>query len=179
MTGREIRLLLLGLLAGSLLGLAYILGSNALARSRQASSKPELGIGKPAPEFSLETLDGSTASLAQYRGHPLVLNFWATWCSPCKAEMPMLGRYAEQYGPDLVVVGVNYGESRADAQGFVDANGIRFPILLDPGSSTGPVYLIRAFPTTFFIDKDGVLRSMHVGQLSEDLLDQYLKTIGL
>ena len=179
MTRKEILLLLAGLAAGSLLGLAYIFGSSWLANRRENTPTRGLGIGNPAPDFSLELMDGTKTSLAQYRGHPVLLNFWATWCTPCKEEMPMFEQYAERYSPDLVVLGVNYGETRDMAQAFIAENAIDFPILLDPGSSTGPAYMIRAFPTTFFIDPDGVLRSMHIGQLSEELMDQYLPTIGL
>ena len=93
--------------------------------------------------------------------------------------MPLIADFEERYAPDLVVLGLNYGERKEMVQDFVEQNEIPFRILLDPSQSTGADYMVRGFPTTYFIDKDGILRSMHIGQLSEDLLDEYMKTIGL
>lgn len=179
MNRREIVLLIAGLAIGSLIGIIYILVSNRQSAPQAAVEPRKLGIGYPAPEIALETLDGSTASLADFRGHPVVLNFWATWCIPCKEEMPLIADFEERYAPDLVVLGLNYGERKEMVQDFVEQNEIPFRILLDPSQSTGADYMVRGFPTTYFIDKDGILRSMHIGQLSEDLLDEYMKTIGL
>lgn len=179
MSRKEVVLLVAGLAIGSLLGLLYILISSQQGSRQTDAQTQKLGIGYPAPEISLETLDGSTASLQDFRGHPLVLNFWATWCGPCKEEMPLIADFEERYAPDLVVLGLNYGERKETVQAFVEKNGIPFRILLDPAQSTGADYMVRGFPTTYFIDKDGILRSMHIGQLSEDLLTEYMKTIGI
>ncbi|HEY9089188.1 MAG TPA: TlpA disulfide reductase family protein [Anaerolineaceae bacterium] len=179
MTRREIFLLAAGLALGTLIGLAYIFTSDRVAQRKASTEARQVGVGYPAPDFTLEGLDGKPATLADFRGKALVLNFWATWCTPCKAEMPMLNEYAGRYADELVVVGLNYGESKEFAQGFVTENGITFPILLDPSSSTGADYMIRGFPTTYFIDSEGVLRSLHIGQLSQALLDEYLQTIGV
>lgn len=179
MTRREILLLAAGLALGTLIGLAYIFTSANVAKRQANAEARQLGVGYAAPNFTLNLLDGAPASLADYRGKAVLLNFWATWCTPCKAEMPMLNATAERYAGELVVLGLNYGESEGYAREFVTENGITFPILLDPSSSTGTAYMVRGFPTTYFIDPEGVLRSMHIGQLDEDLLAQYLETIGI
>lgn len=179
MSRREIVLLVAGLAVGSLIGIVYILVSSRQSATQAAVEPRKLGIGYPAPAIALETLDGSTASLEDYRGHPVVLNYWATWCTPCREEMPLLADFEARYAPDLVVLGLNYGEGKDTVTAFVEENAIPFRILLDPAQTTGADYMVRGFPTTYFIDKEGILRSMHIGQLSEDLLAEYLKTIGL
>lgn len=179
MSRKEILLLIAGLALGSLIGIIYILVSSRQDTTRSAAEPRKLGVGYPAPEITLENLDGASVGLKDFRGHPVVLNYWATWCAPCREEMPLLADYEARYAPDLVVLGLNYGEGKDAVQTFVNDNAIPFRILLDPAQSTGAAYMVRGFPTTYFIDKDGILRSMHIGQLSEDLLAEYLKTIGL
>lgn len=93
--------------------------------------------------------------------------------------MPLLEKYYQKYSPGLVVLGVNYEEGKVVAKQFIDKEGVSFPILLDTEGKTGELYEVRGFPTTFFIDANGVLRSEHIGQLDQGLLAQYLDTIGL
>ncbi|MGE7903044.1 TlpA disulfide reductase family protein [Peribacillus sp. NPDC094092] len=120
-----------------------------------------LKIGAKAPDFSLKTLDGKQVELSDYKGKKVMLNFWATWCPPCKKEMPDMEKYAQQAGDDVVVLAVNI-DPENDVQAFVDDNGITFTIPLDSQSAKNPVnerYKILSIPTTYFIDKEGIIRN--------------------
>jgi len=120
--------------------------------------------GNLAPDFSLVTLDGRAENLRDYRGRTVVLNFFATWCGPCRAEMPDLQAvYGELRDRGLVVVGVNQGESRQQVSAFAREFGLTFPIGLDEDQSIGRQYGVRAYPTTFIIDRQGVIREVIVG----------------
>ncbi|MBT2664070.1 TlpA family protein disulfide reductase [Bacillus sp. ISL-4] len=120
-----------------------------------------LKIGAKAPNFSLKTLDGKQVELSDYKGKKVMLNFWATWCPPCKKEMPDMEKYAQQAGDDVVVLAVNI-DPENDVQAFVEDNGITFTIPLDSQSAKNPVnerYKILSIPTTYFIDKEGIIRN--------------------
>ncbi|MFE4813016.1 TlpA disulfide reductase family protein [Peribacillus simplex] len=120
-----------------------------------------LEIGAKAPDFSLKTLDGKQVELSDYKGKKVMLNFWATWCPPCKKEMPDMEKYAQQAGDDVVVLAVNI-DPENDVQAFVEDNGITFTIPLDSQSAKNPVnerYKILSIPTTYFIDKKGIIRN--------------------
>ena len=129
---------------------------------------PENNIGTQkgniAPDFSLATLDGGAENLRDYRGRTVILNFWASWCGPCRAEMPDLQAvYGELRGNNLVVLGVNQGEPREQVAAFAREFGLSFPILLDSNQEVGAKYGVRAYPTTFIIDSQGVIRDVVVG----------------
>jgi cytochrome c biogenesis protein CcmG, thiol:disulfide interchange protein DsbE len=136
-------------------------------------------VGQTAPEVSLTALSGSTLTISQVRGHPLVINYWATWCEPCKAEMPLLQRSYEKYGPGLMVLAVNGGEDADDVAPFVDDLGLTFPILLDPEYKAEAAFGVMAYPTTIFVDSDGIIQARQIGQLNARLLDAYLELIGV
>ena len=126
-------------------------------------------VGRPAPALQLPTLAGQRASLSDYKGRPVVVNFWATWCEPCKQEMPALQAAAASH-PDMVVLGVDNVESAVKVKPFVDRLGVRFPILLDEDGSVMERYQVIGLPTSFFIDRSGTLRSLYRGALTEDTL---------
>ncbi|MDV7764880.1 TlpA disulfide reductase family protein [Peribacillus sp. CSMR9] len=120
-----------------------------------------LKIGAKAPDFNLKTLDGKQVELSDYKGKKVMLNFWATWCPPCKKEMPDMEKYTQQAGDDVVVLAVNI-DPENDVQSFVEDNGITFTIPLDSQSAKNPVnerYKILSIPTTYFIDKEGIIRN--------------------
>ncbi|MBX9956396.1 TlpA family protein disulfide reductase [Peribacillus simplex] len=127
-----------------------------------------LKIGAKAPNFSLKTLDGKQVELSDYKGKKVMLNFWATWCPPCKKEMPDMEKYTQQAGDDVVVLAVNI-DPENDVQAFVEDNGITFTIPLDSQSAKNPVnerYKILSIPTTYFIDKKGIIRNKVVSAMT-------------
>ncbi len=132
-------------------------------RVENANTSPE--VGAFAPDFSLTSLDGEQVRLSDYRGKPVILNFWATWCPPCRAEMPALEEIWQQYGEGgVVVLGVDQGESPQLVTQFArEEIPVTFPILLDIDQSIGDGYWVRSLPSTFFIDTDGVIQEIHIG----------------
>lgn len=134
--------------------------------------------GKPAPAFTAEGLTGEEVSLSDFKGSVVALNFWATWCAPCVLEMPALQEAANTHDEgNVIVLGVNAGESAGTIQVFVEANSITFPILLDEGGSLVELYGVRGFPTTVWIDRDGIVQAEHLGVLTDELIQQYLSVL--
>jgi peroxiredoxin len=121
-----------------------------------AVSRPAETIA--APEFELADLAGRPVRLRDFRGRVVLLNFWATWCAPCREEMPALDTLARELGPrGLAVVGVNFKEPRAKVEAFVQEHGLRFPMLLDVEGRVGERYQVFALPVTFVVDRRGTL----------------------
>jgi cytochrome c biogenesis protein CcmG, thiol:disulfide interchange protein DsbE len=119
-----------------------------------------------APDFELLSPEGIPVRLSDLRGQPVILNLWASWCPPCKAEMPALENVHRQYERDgLVVLGVNmtYQDSASRAVQFLLEEGLTFPVVMDTDGSVGRRYQMRALPTTFFIARDGMIHSLEVG----------------
>ena len=132
---------------------------------------PAPQTGHPAPDFSLAIGDGEQITLADFRGTAVVLNFWATWCGPCRAEMPAFERIWKERGGHVQFIGVNVQESAAQVSAFADELGISYPLPLDPNAAIARIYRVRAFPTTLFIDEQGVIQEMILGQVNEPSLD--------
>ena len=132
---------------------------------------------KPAPEFSLESLDGKNIRLADFRGKGVLLNFWATWCQPCKIEMPWFEELQRQYGPQgLQVVGIAMDDaSKEDITRFVKEMGVNYPILLGK-ESVGDAYGgVQFLPSTFFIDRDGKIVDRIFGLRSRSEIEDDIK----
>ncbi len=134
--------------------------------------------GKTAPDFQLESLDGESISLDGLRGKPVLLNFWATWCGPCRHEMPFLQEVFEDEEwtkRGLVILAVNLGETAPAVRKFMEANRLSFTVLLDTEGRVGTLYNTAAIPTTFFIDNGGIIRDMQRGAFIErPHIDQFL-----
>jgi peroxiredoxin len=135
-------------------------------------------VGKEAPNFSLEQLNGSSMTLSDLRGKGVVLNFWGTWCEPCKSEMPALQKqYELNKDKGLVVIGVNIGQAQATVEPFVKQLGVSFPILLDSQSQITKLYRIGPIPTTFFIDPDGEVKEIFIGEMNEAIIAEKVAKI--
>lgn len=172
---RYIIYILIGIILGSVLGF-FILNAYL---DNSGNGLSGLEIHSSSPDFSLYSLSGDRISLNDLDGTPVVINFWATWCLPCKIEMPIIQERYDSFKPDLVVLALDAGESKESVEKFVRDNNITFPALLDLTKAIQKLYLIRAYPTTYFIDKNGIIQAAHIGILSEDQLDKYLKMIGV
>lgn len=136
-------------------------------------------IGSPAPDFVLEDLSGNLVKLSDLKGRLVVLNFWATWCTPCRTEMPEFQEIYQRNEQDLVVLGINLEESPGDIQDFVSPLNITYPILLDKDGLVSRLYKVIQLPNTYFIDRQGILRIRHIGFLSSDQFQEYLDRVGV
>ena len=115
-----------------------------------------LRVGKPAPDFTLPLLDGGELALSQYQGRPVVINFWASWCPPCRAEMPDFQEmWEEMRGEDVVFVGIALGESERSARAFAETTGVTYPLGLDETGRISRDYRVTSLPTTVLIDREG------------------------
>ncbi|MGH2581636.1 MAG: peroxiredoxin family protein, partial [Anaerolineales bacterium] len=130
------------------------------------AARAEPAEGFLAPDFTLETLAGDQVTLSGLRGQVVLVNLWASWCGPCRAEMPAIQQIYEQYRDrGFTVLGVNLTnqDSRAAAQAFVDEFGLTFPILLDTDGSVAAAYRLRSLPSSYFIDRNGVIQKVVLG----------------
>jgi peroxiredoxin len=136
---------------------------------------PAVAVGQPAPEFSSFDLDGRPVRLADFRGKVVLLNFWASWCAPCRQEFPRLAAVHGSRGGDVQVLGVLFDDSRASARGFVREHGGTWPSVVDPDHKVADAYGVRkkpGIPLTWVIDREGVARARHIGLLTTTDLDQ-------
>lgn len=136
--------------------------------------------GQPAPAFTLETLDGDTVSLADYEGSVVLINFWATWCGPCRMEMPVLEElFRAYYGPAFQVLAINQSEPAEDARAYIDQAGYTFPVLLDTDGRVSEVYRVLSLPTSFVVGADGTVVRQLVGARAEPEFREALQAAGI
>ena len=120
--------------------------------------------GQRAPEFSLPSLKGSTVTLSSLKGKVVLIDFWAQWCEPCKKELPQLDRLAKEYAAKgVVIVAVNIDKQRENAERMVKQLGVSLPVLLDPAGSVAGSYDLPKMPTSFVVDKKGIVRFVNEG----------------
>ena len=133
--------------------------------------------GKPAPDFTLESLDGKNIQLSGYKGQAVLLNFWATWCGPCKIEMPWFVELQKEYGPQgLQIVGVAMDDaSKEDIAKFVKEMGVNYPILIGKEAVGNDYGGVNVLPTTYFIDRDGKIVAREFGLQSRSLFVDNIK----
>lgn len=150
----------------ALVGAAWIWYSAVPASATTGGGIPAPREGFSAPSIELERLDGERLDLTDLRGEVVVINFWASWCPPCRAEMPALERAYQaerERGLEILAVNTTYQDQLGAASAFVAEHGLSFPILLDRTGETANLYRMRALPTTFFVDRKGVIRKVIVG----------------
>ena len=131
-----------------------------------------------APDFTLRSVDGPNLRLTEQRGRVVLVNFWATWCGPCRQEMPQLNRLYEKYrASGFVLLGVNVDDDTRTAVGVAAKLGLKFPVLLDTDKKVSQLYDMSAMPATVLIDKDGRVRYLHRGYQSgvEDTYDKQIR----
>ena len=135
-------------------------------------------VGSPAPDFTLKVLDGANLRLQEQRGKVVLVNFWATWCGPCRKEMPHLNRIADKYrASGLVMLGINVDDDVRNAADVAAKLGVKFPVLLDSEKKVSALYDLSAMPATVLIDKDGRVRFLHRGYQAgvEDTYDKQIR----
>jgi cytochrome c biogenesis protein CcmG, thiol:disulfide interchange protein DsbE len=154
--------------------LLLLLGAMLLVRGSGSPTE----IGKVAPDFSLTTLDGEPISLADLRGRPVIVNFWASWCVPCLEEFPLLAEAHERHADEgLAVVGVVYQDTSLAARTFLERHGAAWPSAADPDGRAADAYGILAPPETFLIDRDGRIAARALGQFTAGWLDEKVAAI--
>jgi len=182
---KEFLILTAGLLVGA--GLAVFIYFAIDLSNDDAGQADELpgvsltesaAVGAPAPDFELNNLENEPVRLSDLRGKIIVINFWATWCEPCKVEMPFLEKLYSSSQKQLEILAVNFDEPYQQVQQFAEEYQLSFPILLDPGGNVQNLYRVRGYPTTFMLDEEGIVRYHHIGLITEGQLDQYLSELG-
>ena len=149
-----------------------------LAAACGGGGSTEARTGQPAPPITATALDGSTVDLASLRGRPVIVNFWASWCVPCREEFPLFAEKLKELGPrdDLAIVGVLYKDEPELAQRFLDEFGAEWPSVADEDEALASAYRVVAPPQTYFIDSDGVLQGIQIGEVRESDFDtQYAR----
>lgn len=159
--------------------MAALLGLLAYGLLKPDPEETSVLVGKPAPTFALEDLGGQTHALSAGQGKPTVVNFWASWCVPCREEAPMLSRVSQELTGRATFYGVVYNDRPAEAKGFNDQYGLIYPALIDPGSRTAIDYGVRQIPVTFIVDRAGKVVYRKLGAISETELRSALKEAGL
>lgn len=156
-----------------LLALMTVAIVQAMATEETRDNLPGLSIGEKAPDFEVKTLQGDLVKLSDYQGKKVMLNFWATWCPPCKEEMPDMEKFYQQASDDVVILAVNI-DPQYNVNKFVTEMGITFPILLDEKDKVNSMYQVLTIPTTYFIDKKGIIRHKYLTAMSEEIMKQYM-----
>lgn len=162
---------------------------NSTSKNTSSSQINPQAVKIKAEDFKLKDLNGKEVSLSSLKGKNIMLNFFATWCPPCKAEMPDMEKlYKENKDSDLIILAVNLGEDKATVQDFMKKNSYTFPVVLDLDSTTAEKYNVSAIPTTYFIDKEGNIVSFEdiklgktvnrkQGAMTLDEMKTYLKNL--
>ena len=143
-----------------------------------AGGAPAPIVGSPAPDFTLQNIKGAQVTLSNLQGQPVLINFWATWCGPCRIEMPAIeAAYQKHKGDGFAVLAVDADETLKEVADFVDALGLTFEVLMDPGLTVTDQYRVRAFPSSFFIGRDGTIVALQIGVMTEAQLAENLDKI--
>ena len=137
-------------------------------------------IGFLLPDFELTGIEGENHQLSGYKGKPIIINFWASWCKPCEAEMPALQKMYEKYNSDIVFLTINNTnqDNLVDVRNFINKYQLKFPVLLDHDGSANSLFQVQALPTTFFVNSNGIIQEIIIGgPMSEVLLEIRIKKL--
>lgn len=149
-----------------------------------AGSVPKPGMplkaGDQAPDFTAQLVDGTTLTLSDLQGKPVLINFWATWCGPCVMEMPAFEKLQADYGEEIAIVAVNCGDDKATVTDFAEENGYTFPIALDEAYEISMLYPTNGIPYTVILDEEGVVTQVSTGAAdAETMYEHYRQALGL
>ena len=170
--------LLIGLTLGGAVFFGLPTGQPAPSPVADASGQPAPLTGSPAPDFTLTNTQGKSITLSDLKNQPVLINFWATWCGPCRTEMPAIEAAYQKYKSDgLAVLAVDADESKQEVVNFGNSLNLTFDLLLDPGNSVNDLYRIRAYPSSFFIGRDGLVVALQIGVMTEAQLAENLAKI--
>jgi cytochrome c biogenesis protein CcmG/thiol:disulfide interchange protein DsbE len=135
-------------------------------------------VGQTAPDFTLQTTDGQTLTLSQLRGKPVIVNFWASWCVPCRDEFPLLVSAYQKYSPQgLQIVGVIYDDSAQNAESFASSYGATWPLVQDPDKTAFNAFKNFGVPVSYYVDRQGVIRAVSFGAPPSGFLDDQIAQI--
>ena len=172
------------LVVAALLGGAWIVFSQEPATaSRGPITLTEAPVvGHLAPDFTAETAVGESVNLHQIfneeaSGQPVVLNFWASWCAPCRVEMPHFQNASRKYNGRATILGINQGESAQIVTNFGNEFGITYPLLVDDENEVNYLYTVNSLPTTIFIGADGVVKEVLIGTISQAVLEERIESL--
>ncbi|ULG71046.1 thiol-disulfide oxidoreductase ResA [Macrococcus brunensis] len=157
------------------LAIAFIVYSTVT----QSKSKA-VGVGDDAPEFELQKMDGSTVKMSDYKGKGVILNFWGTWCEPCKREMPALSENYEEYkGKDVEVLAIHLRKTPQQVEQFFSGlkKEVHLPVAYDNDNEVADAYGIDPLPTTVVIDKNGKVKAIHKGEMNDQTIKNYMNSV--
>ncbi len=157
-----------------IIGATWIFASAPSEGSTTDGKIPAPQVGFLAPEFTLKTINGESIDISDFRGQAVLINLWATWCPPCRAEMPDMQQAYERYneqGFTILAINATNQDSIPAVEAFISEHGLTFPILLDTQGDVSKLYQLRSLPTSFFVDPDGIIQEVIIGgPMSEALL---------
>lgn len=157
------------ILPAALIMLMFLITACAAGRSGQEPTSTQ----KPPIDLSLKDLDGNAVHLRDLRGMVVLLNYWASWCSPCREEMPLLNAYYEDHKSEgFVLISVNASESPQVAASFINEHGFSFPVWSDPPGNSMIEFGLSGLPASMLLDRDGRLRKVWLGPLTQEMLDE-------
>ncbi len=168
------KLIVTGLVVVAMIVLAVVMFS---PRPEETEVPPGTTDAKPAPDFTVILFSGKEVSLNDFKGKPLIINFWASWCGPCREEAPVLVKVAKEYKNKVQFLGIVFQDTEVDAKKFIEEFKVKYPNGMDPGGQAAQDYQITGVPETFFIDADGMLRAKWLGALTEERLKSLAEPI--
>ena len=183
--GKRVSLLigmLFGTITGGVLWFGLGLGGKSFDINSFLTKNPEdavIQLNTKVPNFYLPSLTGDKIHLNDHKGRVVIINFWATWCAPCRLEMPLFQEIYNKYYPELTVLAINVGETEKVVEVFRDDYQLTFDILLDRDRTLERQFQLRGYPTTLILDDSGALKVIHLGLLTEGQLKEYLVQEGI
>lgn len=154
------------------LSLIILLGSFLLLNFETVNAAE---VGKKAPNFTLKNMNGNKVTLRDLEGEKVFINFWASWCPPCQTEMPDIQKLYKNHGNDIKIIAINLEEKKEAVKKYLENENLTFPVLLDKNKKVASKYLVRAIPTSYFINENGIITAKHLGILNYKDMKKNLK----